>query len=96
MTIDTMNNVKRLAKFLGCPFTEEEEAKDAVQGIITLCSFENLSEIHKHGNFRDDMPNKLFFREGKVGDWRSHLTDGMSHVLDEITEEKFHDLGISF
>ncbi|KAJ0610997.1 putative quercetin-3-sulfate 4'-sulfotransferase [Helianthus annuus] len=96
MTIDTTNNVKRLAKFLGCPFTEEEEAEDAVQGIITLCSFENLSEINKHGNLHVDMPNNLFFREGKVGDWRNHLTNDMSHVLDEITKEKFHDLGISF
>ncbi|KAC9826157.1 hypothetical protein E3N88_45205 [Mikania micrantha] len=92
---DTVNNVKRLAKFVGHPFTEEEEADGAVQGIIRLCSFESLREVNKHGYLRDDIPNDAFFREGKVGDWTNHLTDEMSRILDEITEEKFYGLDIS-
>ncbi|KAK1428863.1 hypothetical protein QVD17_17703 [Tagetes erecta] len=96
MTIDTMTNVKRIAKFLCCPFTEEEEAEGAVQGIVRLCSFESLSEINKHGNVRGGLPSNVFFREGKVGDWTNHLTDEMSSVLDEITKEKFHGLNISY
>ncbi|KAC9819659.1 hypothetical protein E3N88_45207 [Mikania micrantha] len=92
---DTVNNVKRLAKFVGHPFTEEEEADGAVQGIIRLCSFESLREVNKHGYLRDDIPNDAFFREGKVGDWTNHLTDEMSRILDEKTEEKFYGLDIS-
>ncbi|KAJ0782603.1 putative quercetin-3-sulfate 4'-sulfotransferase [Helianthus annuus] len=94
MKIDTVNNVKRLARYLGYPITEEEEAEGAVEGIVKLCSFENLSEVNKHGNLREDIPNDAFFREGKVGDWTNHLTDEMSSILDEITKEKFYGLDI--
>ncbi|KAI3682362.1 hypothetical protein L1987_82299 [Smallanthus sonchifolius] len=96
MNINTMNNVKRLAKFLGYPFTEEEEAEGAVQGIIRLCSYENLSEVNKHGNLREDIPNGAFFREGKVGDWTNYLTGEMNRIIDEITKEKFYGLDISW
>ncbi|KAI7754869.1 hypothetical protein M8C21_025128 [Ambrosia artemisiifolia] len=95
MKIDTVNNVKRLASYLGYPFTDEEEVEGAVQGIIRLCSFENLSEVNKHGNLREDIPNDAFFREGKVGDWTNHLTDEMSCILDKITREKFYGLDIT-
>ncbi|KAI7751273.1 hypothetical protein M8C21_010622 [Ambrosia artemisiifolia] len=96
LTRDTVNNVKRLAKFMDCPFTEEEEAKGVVQEIVQLCSFENLSKVNKHGNLSKRVPNESFFREGKVGGWVNHLTDEMSRILDEITEEKFYGLNISF
>ncbi|KAK9056414.1 hypothetical protein SSX86_023775 [Deinandra increscens subsp. villosa] len=96
MKKDTTNNVKRLAEFLGYPFTKKEEAEGAVQGIVELCSFQSLSEVNKHGNLRENIPNHAFFREGKVGDWTNHLTDEMSRVLDEITKEKFYGLDISW
>ncbi|KAK9056413.1 hypothetical protein SSX86_023774 [Deinandra increscens subsp. villosa] len=96
LTVDTMNNVKRLAKFLGYPFTKEEEAEGVVQEIVRLCSFENLSEVNKHGDLREGIPNDAFFRKGKIRDWTNHLTDEMSTILDEITKEKLHDLNISF
>ncbi|KAJ0791929.1 putative Sulfotransferase domain, P-loop containing nucleoside triphosphate hydrolase [Helianthus annuus] len=96
MKIDTVNNVKRLARYLGYPFTEEEEAEGAVEGIVKLCSFENLSEVNKHGNLREDIPNDTFFREGKVGDWTNHLTDEMSSILDDINKEKFYGLDITW
>ncbi|KAK9056417.1 hypothetical protein SSX86_023778 [Deinandra increscens subsp. villosa] len=96
MKKDTTNNVKRLAEFLGYPFTKKEEAEGAVQGIVELCSFQSLSEVNKHGNLREDIRNHAFFREGKVGDWTNHLTDEMSCVLDEITKEKFYGLDISW
>ncbi|KAL8263339.1 hypothetical protein R6Q59_024688 [Mikania micrantha] len=88
MTVNTANNVKRLAKFMGCPFTEEEEGEGVVQKIISLCSFENLRDVNKHKKFRQN-PSEVLFREGKVGDWINHLTDEMSRVLDDITEKKF-------
>lgn len=96
MKLDTANNVKRLAEFLGFPFTEEENAKGVVEEIVSLCDFENLSEVNKHGNYLEGVPNNVFFREGKVGDWRNHLTAEMSQILDQITKEKFDGLDISF
>ena len=96
MKVDTVNNVKRLSRFLGYPITEAEEANDVVQKIVRLCSFENLSKVNKLGNLREGIPNDVFFREGTVGGWSNHLTNEMSEILDQITEEKFLGLDISF
>ena len=96
MNVDTANNVKQLAEFLGYPFTKEEEVAGEVEEIVRMCSFGNLREVNKHGNFREGVPNDVFFREGKVGDWSNHLTDEMSQTLDQITKEKFDGLDISF
>ncbi|KVH87392.1 hypothetical protein Ccrd_025377, partial [Cynara cardunculus var. scolymus] len=89
MEKDSVNNVKRLAEFLGCGFTEKEEAEGAVEEIVKMCGFENLREVNKHGDLREGVPNHTFFREGKVGDWSNHLTTEMSNILDQIVKEKF-------
>ncbi|KAI3682363.1 hypothetical protein L1987_82300 [Smallanthus sonchifolius] len=94
MKMDTAKKLRRLAKFVGYPFTEEEEAKGMVEEIVSLCSFENLREVNKDGALSIGIPNQAFFREGKVGDWRNHLTVEMSQILDQITKEKFHGLDL--
>ncbi|KAJ0809063.1 putative Sulfotransferase domain, P-loop containing nucleoside triphosphate hydrolase [Helianthus annuus] len=94
MKMDTPKYLRRLAKFLGYPFTEEEEAKGMVEDIVSLCSFDNLSKVNKHGSLSIGIPNYAFFREGKVGDWRKHLTTEMSETLDQITKEKFDGLDL--
>ncbi|KAJ9543860.1 hypothetical protein OSB04_023567 [Centaurea solstitialis] len=91
MSVDIANIVKNLAKFLGYPFTKEEEAAGIVEEVVKICSFEKLREVNKHGNIRAGIPKHAFFREGRVGDWSNHLTDEMSHILDQITKEKFRD-----
>ncbi|XAR71547.1 Quercetin-3-sulfate 4'-sulfotransferase [Bertholletia excelsa] len=95
-------HAKRLAEFLRCPFSCEEEEQGTVQEIVRLCSFENLSnlKVNKTGlqQFTPHLAveNRNFFRKGEVGDWKNHLTDEMSEHLDQITEEKFRDTGLIF
>ncbi|KAL4587474.1 hypothetical protein LXL04_000345 [Taraxacum kok-saghyz] len=96
MQKDTVNNVKRLAEFLGYPFSKEEEDEGEVDKIVKLCSFETLKDVNKHGVVNKGFPNDVFFRKGKIGDWTNHLTDEMSQCLDEITKIKFDGLDISF
>ncbi|KAF3438027.1 hypothetical protein FNV43_RR20783 [Rhamnella rubrinervis] len=94
--------VKRLAEFLGKPFTPEEERNGDVEEIVRLCSFENLSslEINKHGEHRFNseyvVNNRDFFRKGQVGDWKNYLTDEMVKRIDQITEEKLYGSGLRF
>ncbi|XP_071690436.1 flavonol sulfotransferase-like [Rutidosis leptorrhynchoides] len=95
MKMDTRNNVKRIAEFLGCPFTKDEEGRGLIEEILSLCSFENLKNADKDGFFHG-VPNSAYFREGKVGGWSDHLTNEMSLILDQIIKEKFHGLDISF
>ncbi|CAK7338265.1 unnamed protein product [Dovyalis caffra] len=97
---DPFVHVKRLAEFLGQPFTQDEENDGMVQEIIKLCSFENLSnlEINKSSSTatRSRFKNSDFFRKGEAGDWEKYLTTEMAAALDHKIKEKLHDSGLTF
>ncbi|RDX65916.1 Cytosolic sulfotransferase 15, partial [Mucuna pruriens] len=68
-------HVKKVAEFLGCPFTEEEENNGVIESIIKLCSFEKMKdlEVNKSGKINFEIKtfnNKLFFRKAEIGDWQ--------------------------
>ncbi|XP_042521304.1 cytosolic sulfotransferase 6-like [Macadamia integrifolia] len=91
--------LKRVAHFVGFPFTSEEEKEQGlVDKILRLCSFENLSslEVNKTGKIPEGLGYGAFFRKGKVGDWANYLTSEMIERIDQITEEKFHGHGLKF
>ncbi|XP_059635462.1 flavonol 3-sulfotransferase-like [Cornus florida] len=100
MKKDTFSCVKRLAEFLGQPFSSEEERDGVVEEIVKLCSFEHLSnlEVNKTGMLQftanSAIQNNVFFRKGEVGDWRNHLTDEMAARLNQISEDKFGGTGL--
>ncbi|XP_008777580.1 flavonol sulfotransferase-like [Phoenix dactylifera] len=93
-------NVKRLAEFLGCPFSEDEEKGGVVEEIITLCSFEKLKsmEANKKGSQEAavyKVSNASFFRKGGTGDWRNYGSPEMAQKLDEIVLEKLEGSGLT-
>uniref|UniRef100_M4CNT8 Sulfotransferase n=1 Tax=Brassica campestris TaxID=3711 RepID=M4CNT8_BRACM len=90
--------LKRLAEFLGCPFTEEEEESGAVDKILELCSLRSLSdlEINRTGKTSNGVDYKFYFRKGEVGDSKNHLTPEMESKIDMIIEEKLKGSGLSF
>ncbi|KAB5533980.1 hypothetical protein DKX38_017066 [Salix brachista] len=100
MKKDTASHVKKLAEFMGCSFTLEEEEEGEVQKIISMCSFEKLSnlEVNKNGKHRADtsfaMKNSVFFRKGEIGDWANNLTAEMGARLDDIMEQKLKGSGL--
>ncbi|KAL5842420.1 hypothetical protein ACOSQ3_013023 [Xanthoceras sorbifolium] len=88
---DSAFYVKKLADFLGCPFSNVEENQGVIEEIVKLCSFENMKdlEVNKNGGFLGTMfKNSMYFGEGKVGDWTNYFTLSMSKCLKNITEEK--------
>ncbi|EHA8590832.1 Sulfotransferase [Cocos nucifera] len=94
-------HLTRLAEFIGCPFTMDEEKEGVVGAIIRLCAFENLSclEVNKNGKTRfarTPIENSMFYRRGVVGDWVNNLTLEMVRRLEEITEGKFGGSGLPF
>ncbi|MBA0608041.1 hypothetical protein Godav_020291 [Gossypium davidsonii] len=101
MIEDTILYVKKLADFIGYPFSSEEIKKGSVDKIISMCSFENLSnlEVNKSGKHREGTPgvieNKIYFRKGKVGDWENYLTPEMASRLDSITLQKLNGSGLT-
>ncbi|CAH8343950.1 unnamed protein product [Eruca vesicaria subsp. sativa] len=90
--------LKRLAEFLGCPFTEEEEESGLVEKILKLCSLENLSglEVNKTGKTWTNVDYKSYFRKGQVGDWKNYLTPEMENKIDMIVDDKLKGSGLSF
>lgn len=100
MQKDANNEVKKFAKFIGYPFTEEEEVEGKLEEIIKLCSFEKLKEASKVNKDGDETFNvisdEIYFRKGKVGDSINYLTTEMIQILDKITKEKYDGLDIPF
>ncbi|KAJ0089088.1 hypothetical protein Patl1_32809 [Pistacia atlantica] len=96
---DTPFYVKRLAEFMGYPFSVEEEKEGKIQDIVEFCSFENMRnlEVSKTGNYPNSLiENKTLFRKGEIGDWKNYLTPEMAKQLDKITEQKLEVYGLSF
>jgi len=90
--------VKRVAEFLDCPFTEEEESNGVIESIINLCSFEKMKnlEINKAGTFDRNYEKKYLFRKGEVGDWVNYFSPAMTEKLSKTMEEKLGGSGLSF
>ncbi|XP_060204054.1 flavonol 3-sulfotransferase-like [Lycium barbarum] len=94
MKKDPVVCVMKLAKFLGKPFSLEEEREGVAQEIIRLCSFQNLSSLEvnqsglQHFSPHFSVENRHFWRKGQVGDWKNYMTLEMAQQLDEITRQK--------
>ncbi|RID78833.1 hypothetical protein BRARA_A01620 [Brassica rapa] len=95
---DPHGQVKKLAEFLGCPFSEEEVNNGAVDEILEMCSLPSLSslEVNKTGKSINGIDYKNHFRKGIVGDWKNYLTPEMGNKIDIIMEEKLKDSGLKF
>ncbi|KAJ4877348.1 Cytosolic sulfotransferase 1 [Raphanus sativus] len=97
MKEEPRGQIKRLAEFLGCPFTKEEEDNGLVDEILDFCSLRNLSglEVNQTKKF-NKVDRKNFFRKGEVGDWKNYLTPEMENRLDMIIQEKLQGSGLKF
>ncbi|XP_023767101.1 cytosolic sulfotransferase 5 [Lactuca sativa] len=92
--------LRKLAVFMGKPFTAEELEKSVVEKIVELCSFETLSNlevnkkgVQKFGKFLE-VENRHYFRKGEIGDWKNHLSEEMKQRIDGITNEKLKGSGL--
>ena len=95
---DTMGNLKKLAAFMGCAFSEEEEEAGVVEQIVELCSLASLKgmDVNKNGSTVLAFRNEAFFRKGQVGDWKNYMTLDMAARLDKIVEEATRGSGLTF
>ncbi|GMI65029.1 sulfotransferase 2A, ARABIDOPSIS THALIANA SULFOTRANSFERASE 2A [Hibiscus trionum] len=95
---DINSHLKKLAMFLGVPFTEEEEKEGVVEEIAKICSFNNLKEleVNKKGLHISGIPHTDFFRKAKVGDWSNYLTPAMVERMEKLVQEKLDNSGFTF
>ncbi|XP_050232082.1 cytosolic sulfotransferase 15-like [Mercurialis annua] len=95
---NSLFQLKKLAKFLNCPFSIEEEKSGAIEEVDKFCSFEKLKEleINKSGRSILNCENRHLFRKGEVGDWVNYLSPSMVERLTNIIEDKLGGSGLQF
>ncbi|KAG2560943.1 hypothetical protein PVAP13_8KG110802 [Panicum virgatum] len=98
MLRDPEATVKKLAEFMGCGFSKEEEEGWVVDEIVKLCSLKELKnmEVNRSGGNQAGVRNDAYFLKGSSGDWRNHLTPEMAKKLDKIVEEALQGSGFAF
>ncbi|XP_016558209.1 cytosolic sulfotransferase 15 [Capsicum annuum] len=96
---DTLLYVKKIAEFLGCSFSKEEEENGMIEDIVRICSFEYLKNLEVNKDPSGEFMNvkySSFFRKGQMGDWANHLTISLAKSFDEFLKEKLGDSGLTF
>ncbi|XP_051127599.1 cytosolic sulfotransferase 15-like [Andrographis paniculata] len=97
MKEDPVGHVRKIAEFLGCPFTAEEEKQGMVDEISRLCSFESMKnmEANKEGYVYKQFKKTSFFREGKVHNWSNYLSPTIAKGMEKVIEAKFKGSGLN-
>ncbi|XP_074264224.1 cytosolic sulfotransferase 5-like [Silene latifolia] len=95
---DPIVELKKLAEFVGVPFSPKEESEGVIKEIIEFCSIGNLKEmeVNKSGVFNKFYEKKSYFRKGEVGDWTQYFTPSMVERMNKLMKEKFEDIGLFF
>jgi hydroxyjasmonate sulfotransferase len=90
-------HLKKIAEFIGLPFSLEEEREGVIESIAKLCSFGKMKdlEVNKTGNSMGLWENKLFLREGKVGDSVNYLSATVVERVEKLMEEKLGGSGLT-
>jgi estrone sulfotransferase len=93
--------VKKLASFLGDPFTSHEEEGGVPEEVVRLCSFETLSSLNSNQTEVVQRGSRVvkksaFFRKGKAGGWVNCISKEMGKTLDDIVTEKLKETGLRF
>ncbi|KNA11073.1 hypothetical protein SOVF_138430 [Spinacia oleracea] len=89
-------HLKRLAEFIGMPFSPKEENEGVIKQIVELCCIKTMKEVNKSGVINKFFEKKSYFRKGEVGDWTNHLTPSMVERMNKLMEEKLEGSGLSF
>ncbi|XVF24520.1 hypothetical protein REPUB_Repub13aG0135200 [Reevesia pubescens] len=96
-------NIKRIAEFVGFPFSVEEETAGVIEEMAKLCSLSNLKDLEQkmnkiEGKFRGIFPFEYrnFFRKGEVGDNFNYLTPSAIDRFSKILLEKLSGSGLEF
>ncbi|KAL2895682.1 Cytosolic sulfotransferase 15 [Bienertia sinuspersici] len=95
---DSTLHLKKLAEFVGMPFTSQEESEGVIDKIIEMCSIKSMKEleVNKSGVINKLFEKKAYFRKGEVGDWTHHFTPSMVEKIKKLMDEKLQGTGLSF
>lgn len=95
---DPVGQVQRLNEFLGT-----ERSEEFCRQVAHTCRFSNMhvtrrfySKSLKNANWRDDVPQSLFWRKGVIGDWKNWFTVAQNEQFEEIYRTKMAGSKLKF
>ncbi|KAL5568376.1 hypothetical protein UlMin_024951 [Ulmus minor] len=86
---DNVSCIKKVAEFVGFPFSLEEEKQGMLEELKIL-------EVNKNGKHPVGIPYSSLFRKGEVGDWMNYLTSSMIERAHKLMEDKFRGSNSTF
>lgn len=88
MNADPIQRFTEMVDFLELPADTQR-----IQKAVNITAFEKLQAMEKQEGFAEKMPQaKQFFRKGKIGDWRNHLTAEHVRQIIAVHGEMMADL----
>ena len=95
MKKDHRKILNELSNFLGYPLTKEQI--DTLLEHLTIDSMRKVSTDQAHNEVNKQI-NQKFFRKGKVGDWKNHMTEEKLKVWNKWIEDntKGTDIKMNF
>ncbi|GMI80354.1 sulfotransferase 2A, ARABIDOPSIS THALIANA SULFOTRANSFERASE 2A [Hibiscus trionum] len=100
MKENPVGEMKKMAEFMGCPFSVEEEKAEAIEEIAEFCSLSNLKnlKVNKNGAVKNVdliLQTRSFFRKGEAGDYVNFLSPEAAERYSKIVEEKLKGSGLT-
>jgi hydroxyjasmonate sulfotransferase len=100
MLRDPAGNVRKIASFVGQPFSAAEETAGAVTDVVRLCGFKAMRSLKVNrtgtGTIASSFTNATHFRKGEARDWANHVRPEMAAWLDAVIAERLRGSGLSF
>ena len=95
MLTSPFDELRRLSKFLGAPYDGHDDAELA--RIVQASSFGEMKRRHEAGGDADSLRvagESGHFRNGRAGDWRSHLSAAQAKRFRSVMSERLAGSGL--
>ena len=89
---NSYDNFKKILKFIN-NHVNIEINDEKIRKIIAKCEFKNLQSFEKKNGFKERKGKQLFFRQGKVDEWKERLPQNLVDKLEKEFNSEMKELG---
>ena len=89
---NSFDNFKNILKFINNHVNIEIDDQK-IEKTITKCEFKNLQSYEKKNGFKERKSKELFFRQGKVDEWKERLPQILIKKLEKEFNSEMKELG---
>ena len=85
-------NFKKILEFIK-KIKKIEISDKKIERIIEKCNFKNLQDFEKENGFKERKGNDLFFRQGKIDEWKECLPKNLIDLIEKEFYSEMKELG---